>query len=500
MTKPFSLSLPDVCVRDLYRQNPWWEGNPLPSLPQFKRWPFAKILNRLRAPIAPILIIRGPRQIGKTTLQQQIVAELLSEGVKARRIFRVQFDDLPSFAHIDSNEELILRLVDWFEDQILESNLNESVRRGEPAFLFFDEVQNLSSWDAQLKSLVDHVTVRVLVTGSSALRIELGRDSLAGRIQTLEVGPLRLAEIAALRGFGELKTAQPDNGWEEWLHPEFWNHLRDLGAQQAKIRDAAYTAFSERGAYPVAQINPNVAWPEIADQLTETVINRVIQHDLRIGERGRNRDQKLLEEVFRMACRYLGQAPNPATLAQEVHITLNANVGPQRIRHYLDFLDSSLLIRAIQPLEIRMKKRKSYSKLCLCDHALRAAWLQEIIPLDPQALDRQPHLSDLAGHVAESVTGYYLASLTGLDVAYKPEYQDDPEVDFVLTIGEKRIPIEIKYRRIIDPLRDTLGLRLFLEKANNNAPFGLLVTRDDATVINDPRIVCLPLKSLLMVR
>jgi predicted AAA+ superfamily ATPase len=501
MTKPLFPTLPDACASDLYRQNPWWQANPLPPLPQFQRWPFAKVLNRLRTPVAPILIIRGPRQIGKTTLQQQIVAQLLAEGVNANRILRIQFDDLPSLAHVDpGGGEPILRLVDWFEEKILGSNLNEAARRGEPAFLFFDEVQNLNAWDVQLKSLVDHVAVRALVTGSSALRIERGRDSLAGRIQTLEVGPLRLAEIAALRGFGELKTAQPDNGWDEWLQPEFWHRLRALGIEQAKIRDAAYAAFSERGAYPVAQINPNVAWPEIADQLKETVINRVIQHDLRIGERGRKRDQKLLEEVFRMACRYLGQAPNPATLAKEVHITLHANVGPQRIRHYLDFLDSSLLIRAIQPLEIRMKKRKSYSKLCLCDHALRAAWLQEIIPLDPSALDLQPHLSDLAGHVAESVTGYYLASLTGLDVAHKPEYQGDPEVDFVLIIGEKRIPIEIKYRRVIDPMRDTLGLRLFLEKATNNAPFGLLVTRDDEAVVDDPRIVCLPLKSLLMVR
>jgi predicted AAA+ superfamily ATPase len=500
MTKPLFPNLPAACIRDLYRQNPWWEGNPLPPLPKFQRWPFAKVMSRLHTPVAPILIIRGPRQIGKTTLQQQIVAQLLSEGITAKRILRIQFDDLPSLEHIDPSGEPILRLVDWYEEQILGAHLNAAARRGEPAFLFFDEVQNLNAWDVQLKSLVDHVSVRALVTGSSALRIERGRDSLAGRIQTLEVGPLRLAEIAALRGLGKLKTAQPDNGWDEWLTPEFWHRLRDLGVQQTKIRDAAYAAFSERGAYPVAQINPNVSWPEIADQLKETVINRVIQHDLRIGERGRKRDQRLLEEVFRMACRYLGQAPNPATLAKEVHITLHTEVGPQRIRRYIDFLDSSLLIRAIQPLEIRMKKRKSHSKLCLCDHALRAAWLQEIIPLDPAALDKQPHLTDLAGHVAESVAGYYLASLTGLDVAHKPEYQGEPEVDFVLTIGEKRIPLEIKYRRVIDPLRDTLGLRLFLEKATNNAPFGLLVTRDDATVVDDPRIVCLPLKSLLMVR
>ncbi|MCL6542816.1 MAG: AAA family ATPase [Roseiflexus sp.] len=54
-------------------------------------------------------------------------------------------------------------------------------------------------WAAQLKALVDHHTLRVVVTGSSALRIEAGRDSLAGRITTIELGTLRLREIAALR-------------------------------------------------------------------------------------------------------------------------------------------------------------------------------------------------------------------------------------------------------------------------------------------------------------
>ncbi|MDQ7780242.1 MAG: DUF4143 domain-containing protein [Planctomycetota bacterium] len=262
----------------------------------------------------------------------------------------------------------------------------------------------------------------------------------------------------------------------------------------------AFATFSERGGYPLAQAKFEVPWPEIADQLIETVVRRVIEHDLRVGERGRKRDKQLLEAVFRMACRYIGQAPNPATLALEVRQTLNANIGSQRIRHYLDFLDSALLIRTIQPLEIRLKKRRGYAKLCLCDHALRAAWLQEVIPVDPVALDKQPHLHDLAGRVAESIAGYYFASLGGMDLAHLPERSGQPEVDFVLTIGEKRIPVEVRYQRTIDPLRDTLGLRVFIEKAVNNAPLGLLVTRDDDAAVADPRIVCLSLRSLLMVR
>ncbi|MGH8514118.1 MAG: DUF4143 domain-containing protein, partial [Gammaproteobacteria bacterium] len=143
--------------------------------------------------------------------------------------------------------------------------------------------------------------------------------------------------------------------------------------------------------------------------------------------------------------------------------------------------------------------RRSASKLCLCDHALRAAWLQEVVPLDPESLEKQPHLADLAGHIAESAVGYFLRSIVNLDVAHFPERGVEPEVDYVITIGEQRIPVEVKYRRRIDH-RDTLGLRAFVEKAVYNAPFGVLVTLMDEPGSDDPRIVSVPLSTFLMMR
>src|SRR5207302_5130990 len=119
----------------------------------------------------------------------------------------------------------------------------------------------------------------------------------------------------------------------------------------------------------------------------------------------------LLEEVFRLSCRYAGQSPGQTVFVPDIQEAIAANIGWNRILTYLRFLDGTLLIRLIQPLELRLKRQKSPSKICLCDHALRASWLQEIIPLDPAGLAADPHLSDLAGHLAESVLGYYLASI-----------------------------------------------------------------------------------------
>ena len=246
--------------------------------------------------------------------------------------------------------------------------------------------------------------------------------------------------------------------------------------------------------------HPEVSWPEIADQLNETVIRRVIQHDLRLGDRGRKRDPQLLEEVFRLACRYAGQAPSQSVFVTELRQVLQANIGWQRILSYLRFLDGALLLHLVRPLELRLKRRKGNNKLCIVDHGLRASWLGEVVPLDALGLAQAPHLADLAGHLAESVVGAFLSDIPHLGLAHFPERASEPEVDFVMTIGDKRIPLEVKYRRRIEPHRDTLGLRSFIEHAHYNAPFGILVTPDEGVEIPDPRIVPVSLRSLLLMR
>jgi len=204
--------------------------------------------------------------------------------------------------------------------------------------------------------------------------------------------------------------------------------------------------------------------------------------------------------LFRLACRYAGQASSPTHYLREPQETTQANIGWQRALAYLRFLNDSLLIRLIEPLEIRLKRRKSQPKVCLCDHSLRASWLREVVPLTPDALRQQPEQGTLAGHLAGSIVGFFLSSLPNLNLNWYPERGAEPEVDFVLTVGDYRIPIEVKYRQRIDPHRDTLGLRAFLEKTANNAPFGLLITLQGSVDIPDPRIVALPLSTLLLMR
>ncbi len=476
--------------------NPWWRGERIFGIPKIRRWAFNQVMFGAKKGPAPITVLRGPRQIGKTTLLNQLIDSLLDEGVAPENIFRVQFDLLPDLKKISMP---ILELVRWYSENILERSLNKAAWEGRKVYIFFDEVQNLPDWSPQLKHLVDMQPVRVVVTGSSALRIEAGRDSLAGRISTLEMGPLLLREIAEFTGVDSVQGLLPSNGLAPLKDKKFWLELRKHGEANIEARRQAFEKFSMRGAYPVAQTRQDLPWENIADMLKETVIQRAIQHDLRMGPRGQKRDEHLLEEVFRLACRYIGQSPSQATLLAELQQTMHANIGWQRVLAYFKFLDGTLLLRLIEPLELRLKKKKGAAKLCLCDHALRAAWLQEVIPLTPEGLEASPHLSDLAGHVAESVAGYFFRSITNLDIAHFPERGAEPEVDYILTVGEQRIPVEVKYRKRID-YKDTLGLRSFIEKSHYNAPFGILVTLLDEQATDDPRIVSMPLSSLLLLR
>lgn len=498
-------TFPPEFAAALRRMNPWWGGEAMPVLPATRRHLVGAVRRRLELGTAPVVALRGPRQIGKTTAQLHLIADLLEEGVAPLRILHVQFDDLVELTGFTDLVSPLLRVVEWFEHGVLGATLNGAAHDGRTAYLFLDEFQNLRGWETQLKFLVDHSTVNVVMTGSSALRIERGRDSLAGRITTLEGGVLSLAEIGEFAGLDLGASPLAGNGLDALADPEFWRGLREAGEALAPARDEAFRRFSERGGYPRAQVRYETPWPEMAEQLNETVVRRVIQHDSRLDERMRL-DPELLEEVFRLACRYAGQSPSARLFLRETRRALGEEIGgaaagidAQRVRTYLGFLEDSLLVRLIQPIEMRMRRRRGDPKICLADHGLRASWLQEEIPLDPRRLRERPELTRFAGRIAESVTGAHLCGISGLQVAHLPAHDDEPEVDFVLTVGDRRIPLEVKYQARIDPLRDTDGLRAFLETRANNAPFGVLVTQTAVTV-DDPRIVSLPLSSLLLLR
>lgn len=115
-----------------------------------------------------ILLIRGPRQYGKSTwLEQQILQTIKTFG--AGSAFYLNGDFL-----VDANalSEQLIDLAVSFDKQV-------KVKR-----IFIDEITNIPDWETILKRLVDNGTLRnilVITTGSKATDLRRGAERLPGR-------------------------------------------------------------------------------------------------------------------------------------------------------------------------------------------------------------------------------------------------------------------------------------------------------------------------------
>ena len=491
------LPIPPELVQTMHQSNPWWRGEPAPPVPATRRRLVGQVRQHLEYGITPIVAVPGPRGVGKTTMQFQIVQDLLAEGVPPHHIIRAPFDQVTT---TDDMLDPILRITAWVERNITPATFNALAHQGQRAYLFFDEVQHIGNWSNQLKFLVDHSAVKVVATGSSALRIEQGRDSLAGRMSTIEAGTLSLSEIAEFQGMAPVKHFPPEESFGKFHRLEFWQELAAHGRRNAEARDQAFRLFSERGGYAVAH-DPSqrpADWPTLAHRLNEDVIQPVLQHDLLTGPHREDRDAVLIETMFDIACRHAGRTTSVSELVQESSLSSGENADLEEFAHYLQALVDTALIRLLPWPVLNLNRPHDAIKIGLADHALRARWLQERVPLAPGALDANPELATPAEHMAQSVFGNTASVIRGLDIDRVPTPPREPDLDFVFEVGDQQIPVLFNYRRSIDPVGDTRGIRSFVEEPAKRAPFGLLITREDTPPIDDPRIVAMPLSTFML--
>ena len=109
-----------------------------------------------------------------------------------------------------------------------------------------------------MKSLVDHMAAKTLVTGSSALRIAMAKTVWQGRISMLELGPLRLGEIAGVRQLGDLPPFQPTAQVEAWTRQEFWPDLTSYAKSTPGFSRKRSRRFPTLAAIPsVTSREPN---------------------------------------------------------------------------------------------------------------------------------------------------------------------------------------------------------------------------------------------------
>ena len=169
---------------DLVKFNHWWrEGKVNSTLVGKPRQALKEILPYLER--RQILILKGLRRTGKTTLFYQIIQYLLKEKkISPYRIMYFSFDE--EVADFDE-------LIQTYQREVLKENFSHGKQ---PCYLFFDEIHKCKDWPEKLKILYDlHPNLKICVSGSASLTLVRDiKESLAGRCFEFEITPLDFQE------------------------------------------------------------------------------------------------------------------------------------------------------------------------------------------------------------------------------------------------------------------------------------------------------------------
>jgi predicted AAA+ superfamily ATPase len=347
-----------------------------------KRPVFQVIRERIEEPRQFIQVLLGPRQVGKTTLVNQ-----LSEGLK-----------LPY--HYASADLVILQNSSWIK---IQWDLARTMAGQQPGLLVIDEIQKIPNWSNQVKALWDEDTrlgiqLKVLLLGSSPWLMQKGlTESLAGRFEVIPITHWTYAE----------------------MHTAFnWS-----------IEEYAYFG-GYPGAAALADRNDVQRWMNyINDALIETTISRDILLMTQINK------PALLRRLFQLGCSYSGQILSFQKMLGQLQEAGNTTT----LAHYLDLLQGAGLLANIQKYANQtVRQRASSPKLQVMNTALMTAQIGK----DFKTLRADP---ELWGRLIESMIGAHLINaIRGKNIELFYWREGDYEVDFILKTADYLTAIEVK--------------------------------------------------------
>jgi predicted AAA+ superfamily ATPase len=438
---------------------------------------------RQRVPL--IQVIRGPRQVGKTTAILQLVGSLLANDVHPTDILLLRFD-LQSLREAGG----LLGLVRWYEENVRGRALDE----GAPAYLLLDEVHKLPRWNEEVKHLVETARPRMVITGSSSVLVARGtRESLAGRVQTTEFPTFSFREVLEA-WHPDLAPPVPPLRFLSTFDPgarEVFRELHAFAEARARPLARALDRYYLRGGYPRLH-SGEVAADGWADYLIETVFDRVLGVD--IPELFAVQQPQLLRHLFLSLARRTGQEVSQLDLAAEANAA-GLRTNQPTVGRYLHYLADALLVREFRRFPMgKAKTARVPVKVTLTDLGVRNAIFRGAPSLSGSA-------PDLVGPLVETVVQTVIRD-TDLAVHFYRDRTDPSdrrspfqEVDFVAerTDGEV-LPVEVKFRRKLDD-SDFKGLSAFMKQ--HRCGRGVVVSRD-TTGLEKDRVLVLPLRDFLL--
>ena len=168
-------------VTRMLDQNPWWrEPDMINDDKKIKEWKgtiqyTSKLISTIKYNFAPdntvVYTLRGPRQIGKTTLIKLQIKQLLDDGAPPLHIMYYTLD-------LARGPEDVVDVIETY------MKYAERRRGKSRCYVFLDEISSVPNWQKGIKWLVDVGRLwntTVLVTGSHTLDIKSASERLPGR-------------------------------------------------------------------------------------------------------------------------------------------------------------------------------------------------------------------------------------------------------------------------------------------------------------------------------
>lgn len=345
--------------------------------------------------IFPVVGLIGPRQVGKTSLARQLAADMTAHAAQIGPSASAQ----PGQGAVMLDLERPSELARLAEPELFLEPLADRL-------VILDEVQLVPHLFSVLRSLVDanRRPGRFLILGSAAPDlIQKSPETLAGRVEFLELAPLTMPELTHQQPVEQHSTdVSVDMATTLWCRGGFPDsYLARSDAQSLRWRDAFVRSYLERDI------------PLLGIRVSSATLRR----------------------FWLMLAHLHGQLWNASTLAGSL------GLSAPTVRHYLDILEGTFMVRVLQPYHANLGKRLVKSpKVYLRDSGLLHALLN--LP-NHQALLGHPVLgASWEGWVIEQI-------LAQAPAGSRPSFfrtASGNEIDLLLELpGGQLRAIEIKH-------------------------------------------------------
>jgi len=353
---------------------------------EFVRHHYETILSRVNEPRKFIQVLAGPRQVGKSTLVQQVLRDIA---------IPYTFENADAINTQDS--DWIRRV--WESVRVTMQMLHE-----EEHLLVIDEIQKIDNWSEMVKAEWDKDSrerrnMKVIILGSSRLLLKkVLTESLAGRFELIRI--------------------------THWSYPE--------------MRDAfGYTLdqYIYYGGYPgpAMLVNNEKRWKKyIKDSLVAPAIEKDVIMTSNIYK------PSLMKRTFELGCCYSSEQLSLTKMIGKLQDAGNVTT----VSGYLKILSQSSLLSALQKYaNDDARKYNSIPKFQVYNNALLTANKGRTFLKDRQD-------TEIWGRWVESAVGAYLVSQAE-ELEYQVYYwrERNCEVDFVIVSAETTLAIEVKSGR-----------------------------------------------------